>query len=141
MRRLFKLAAILTLFIVVLGFVAVVSVYQSADVMAQARQQAQANIRTLDIVDFIFEPDPIIIPTGETLRWTNQDGAPHTATTQATAPQAFDSGTLNMGDTFEVQLNVPGTYNYICTIHPFMQGQIIVSDNFSQGFFPLIHGQ
>ena len=38
-----------------------------------------------------------------------------------------DSGELQSGGgTFTVTLNQPGTYSYMCTIHPFMQGTVVV---------------
>ena len=48
--------------------------------------------------------------------------------TKASAPGAFDTGNLASGATSaEIALEVPGTYEHICTAHgSSMGGQIIV---------------
>jgi plastocyanin len=33
---------------------------------------------------------------------------------------------LNRGDTYTQTFTAPGTYPYICSIHPFMHGTVIV---------------
>ena len=50
----------------------------------------------VDIKDFTYVPDPVEIPVGATVTWTNSDTAPHTATAQDR--EALQSGTLNPGD-------------------------------------------
>lgn len=77
-----------------------------------------------------YSPDSITVVIGinNTLFWTNNDASVHTVTS-ATIPagaQAFDSGNMNQGDTFQVTLTVPGTYLYRCTIHPWMWGTVVV---------------
>ena len=75
---------------------------------------------------FGFSPDTITVVIGKnnTVFWTNDDAAPHTATSDTAG--IFDSGTLNSGDTFQFTFTTPGTYTYHCNFHPWMQGTIIV---------------
>ncbi|MGI0093735.1 MAG: plastocyanin/azurin family copper-binding protein [Nitrosotalea sp.] len=40
----------------------------------------------------------------------------------------FGSGTIQPGKTFEFTFSDAGTYNYFCTIHPWMIGQVIVGN-------------
>ena len=40
----------------------------------------------------------------------------------------FDSGAIPSGKTFEFTFSNPGKYNYFCTIHPWMMGQVIVGN-------------
>lgn len=40
----------------------------------------------------------------------------------------FDSGVIPYGKTFEFTFSTPGNYNYFCTIHPWMIGQVIVGN-------------
>jgi plastocyanin len=75
------------------------------------------------IQDFAFQPQNLNIVVGTTVRWTNNDPYPHTAT----SPGNFDSGTLNQGQSYQHTFNTPGTYNYFCAVHPNMTGSIIVS--------------
>ena len=89
-----------------------------------ATPAAGNDVGAVEIVDFAFAPDPLEIAVGETVTWTNRDAAPHTATAD---DGSFDSGTLAMGDSFSFTFETPGTYTYICTIHPQMAGTIVVT--------------
>ncbi len=64
---------------------------------------------------------PIQASTGQTIRFTNLDGASHTATSGA-----FDSGNIGSGQSAEITLDTPGNYTYFCSYHPHMTGTIIV---------------
>ncbi|NPE31550.1 cupredoxin family copper-binding protein [Methanococcoides sp. SA1] len=75
------------------------------------------------IEDFKFAPKEIRISVGDTIKWTNLDTAPHTATDNN---DMFDSGTLEKGESFSMTFDEAGTYDYICTIHPWMEGTVIV---------------
>jgi plastocyanin len=87
---------------------------------------AQGQTTTVSIEDFFFSPANITVAPGTTVTWVNNGRAPHTAT--ATSPSgAFDSGTLQPGQSFSFTFNRPGTYAYHCAIHPFMSGTVTVS--------------
>jgi plastocyanin len=74
------------------------------------------------IVDFSFQPTALNVTPGTTVTWTNEDSAPHTAT-----GDDFDTGKLDKGDSGAVTFDTSGTYDYICTYHPNMEGRIIVA--------------
>ena len=78
----------------------------------------------VNIVDFAFTPQVLEIPVGTTVTWTNSDTSQHTATANN---GAFDSGILAQGDTFSFTFTEPGTFDYICSLHPNMTGQIVVT--------------
>jgi plastocyanin len=78
----------------------------------------------VEIEDFAFNPPELTLSTGMTVRWTNRDTAPHTATSSA---KAFDSGRLDKGQSFEHTFTEPGTFEYVCAFHPNMLGRIIVT--------------
>lgn len=78
----------------------------------------------IDIANFEFDPKAITARAGSKVAWTNQDSAAHTAT--ATSGGAFDTGTLAQGKTGSATLSKPGTYAYMCTIHPFMKATLTV---------------
>ena len=89
-----------------------------------AQQLATAPAR-IEIRDFAFAPGTLTIPAGTSVTWVNQDDEPHTVT--GTGPQnLFKSPGLDGGDSFSVRFDKPGTYTYICTIHPHMHGTIVV---------------
>jgi len=71
----------------------------------------------------------VTITAGTFVQWKNHDESPHTATATLVPPGAtkFDSGELDSGNTFFVQLTTPGLYTYHCNFHPmWMRGVIIV---------------
>lgn len=76
------------------------------------------------IQNFSFVPASVTVPAGATITWTNQDAAPHTATS---VDNSFDTGTLKQGQSATLTFSKPGTFNYICSIHPFMKGTITVT--------------
>jgi amicyanin len=77
------------------------------------------------IQNFAFSPTPLTVKVGTTVTWTNKDNVDHTVTTTS-GPVSFDSKNFASGQTFSHTFNQAGTYNYICTIHPNMTGQVIV---------------
>lgn len=85
----------------------------------------QGGTVNVSIVDFAFTPKTITVPVGTTVRWTNNGSAPHTVTSTS-SPKAFDSGTLNSGDTFQHTFTTAGQFPYRCNIHPSMTGTVIV---------------
>jgi plastocyanin len=77
----------------------------------------------VNIQNLQFMPDAITIQVGGVLTWTNGDGFAHTVKGD-NAP--FASGRLDQNTKFSQTFDAPGTYNYHCTIHPFMQGKVVV---------------
>ena len=78
----------------------------------------------IDISNFEFVPKSVTVKAGTPVTWTNKDSSAHTAT--ATGPGGgFDTGTLQQGDLKTLKVE-PGTYHYICDIHPFMKATLLV---------------
>lgn len=96
----------------------------TAVIMVEGTPQHSANYHVVNIQDFAFNPQNLTIMLGDTVHWVNMDAAPHTATD---GNGEFDSGTLNNGDSYDHIFMTPGTYNYICSIHPSMNGAITVA--------------
>ena len=84
---------------------------------------ARGATHAVTIADLAFSPATLTITAGDTVTWTNQDQMIHTVTSTT---GAFDSGDLDPGDAFSFTFTTPGTYDYLCTPHPFMTGQIVV---------------
>jgi len=76
----------------------------------------------VDITNFKYVPPTVTVKTGSRVTWVNNDAAPHTAT----AADAFDTGTLDKGDSKPVTLSKPGSYPYVCEFHAFMKGTVVV---------------
>lgn len=85
----------------------------------------------VSIIDFGFEPATLTIKVGDTVTWTNTGQVAHTATSgdgdTETPSGVWNSGLLDPGESFSFTFTTPGTFDYYCIPHPFMQGQIIVS--------------
>lgn len=75
-----------------------------------------------------FIPNTVTVPKGDIIKWTNDDTVPHTVTS-APDGSAFDSSLITAGKTFSLdtsKLNAT-EYDYMCTVHPFMTGKIIIT--------------
>ncbi|MGW6208419.1 cupredoxin domain-containing protein [Streptomyces sp. NPDC055089] len=79
----------------------------------------------ITIKDFAFHPAALTVAPGTKVTVINKDAATHTVT--ATADGAFDTGQVKSGQkvTFDAPAR-PGSYPYICTIHPTMNGSLTV---------------
>lgn len=75
------------------------------------------------IQDFRFEPTTLSVTPGTVIVWTNGDSAPHTATAN---DESFDTGRLDEGESGQVTLDMPGTFEYVCDFHSWMEGRIVV---------------
>lgn len=87
-----------------------------------------------------FDPNPVTVPVGGTVVWTNNDTVLHTVTSgtgsnDTTMGKAFDSGLTgatvlkSKGSTFSHTFKTAGNFSYFCQVHPTMQGQVIVSSS------------
>jgi plastocyanin len=75
------------------------------------------------IENFTFSPGDVTAAVGETITWTNEDSAPHTATLD---DGACDTGNIAQGATAGLVFDAAGTYPYHCNIHPNMTGTITI---------------
>ncbi len=75
------------------------------------------------ISNFAFQPAQVTIKPNQTVGWINNDNTAHTVT-----GSGFDSGSIGPGGRYDHLFDTVGTYNYSCTIHPQMQGSVIVQE-------------
>jgi plastocyanin len=92
----------------------------SAATYAAKTEEAQVKID-----NFAFVPAEIAVAPGTKVTWENRDDIPHTVT-DASDPRAFKSPALDTGDTFSHVYSAAGTYRYFCSLHPHMQGTVVV---------------
>jgi plastocyanin len=84
----------------------------------------QAGSGAVRIADFAFAPDERDVKVGDSVKWTNSDGATHTVTAD---DGAFDSGNLAGGKSFSFTFDQAGTFAYHCNIHQSMTGTVVVA--------------
>ena len=76
------------------------------------------------IKNMVFNPSTITVTAGTTIKWTNKDTAPHTATS---TDNLFDTGTLGINESSSIKFSNAGSFSYICTFHTSMKGTVIVN--------------
>ncbi len=78
--------------------------------------------------DNCYIPSKIIVIKGDSVTWVNEDAAFHSVTSGFyDAPtDLFDSGYLDPYQSFSYIFDETGTFDYYCTLHPWMKGQVIV---------------
>lgn len=93
------------------------------DAAADEVEGEQVGEVQVGIRDFLYDPEVLTIPVGTTVTWTNYDVEPHTATG---LQGAFETGTIQQGESASITFDTPGTYVYVCQFHPNMEATIIV---------------
>jgi LPXTG-motif cell wall-anchored protein len=83
-----------------------------------------AGANSVTIKDFSFGPSSVTVQVGDTVSWSNSGPSQHTATAK---DGSFDTGTLNKGQSGSHTFTKAGTFSYVCTIHPFMHGTVVVA--------------
>ena len=73
-----------------------------------------------------FNPARIHAKVGRTVEWINRDAAPHNVT-YVSGPTFASSPTFTYGESWTLKLTKPGLIQYLCTIHPGMDGSIVVT--------------
>jgi plastocyanin len=71
----------------------------------------------------LFTTEQLQVRSGTTVAWINRDPYGHTVTFDP----ILDSGVLAGGGRYAVTFNEPGTYGFVCTVHPaIMSGEVTV---------------
>lgn len=79
------------------------------------------------IKNFAYQPSTLDVPAGAEVTVKNEDTAIHTVTAVGPHSGAFGTGDIEPGSTKTFRApTTPGTYPYICTIHQFMHGTLVV---------------
>jgi plastocyanin len=71
-----------------------------------------------------FNPAEVTVSAGDTVTWTNDDTVGHDVTGDGF--KSGDPGAMQNGDTFEHTFDKAGTFDYVCTVHPGMEGSVTV---------------
>jgi plastocyanin len=77
----------------------------------------------INIMGFAFGPNKLTATVGQPVRWLNGDDSPHQITVTSTKER---SPILTKGQSAVLAFNTPGSYDYICGLHPSMKGVVEV---------------
>jgi FtsP/CotA-like multicopper oxidase with cupredoxin domain len=91
---------------------------------AQARAE---NLIEVAMLDDRFDPPELTVAAGTTLRFVNKGANWHSV---AAFDGSFDSGRVDPRGAIEIQLDIPGTIQFICQHHALrgMTGRVIVTE-------------
>ena len=78
----------------------------------------------VSIDNFAFVPATLTVPAGSTVTWTNHDEEPHTV---AASDGSFHSPGMGSQATYSHTFPTAGRFDYVCSIHPFMHGTVVVT--------------
>lgn len=92
---------------------------------AACAPSSEAGTVTATMANIAFNPTSITASVGDTITWTNNDSAQHTAT--VTSDPTCTTETLSNGASGGIVFNTAGSYEFFCKIHPSMKGTIAVS--------------
>ena len=81
-----------------------------------------------DIEDICYIPSNIVVEKGKSVTWLNEDSSFHSVTSGFYPEPSglFDSGHLDPYQSYTLSFDETGTYDYFCTLHPWMFAQVIV---------------
>ena len=85
--------------------------------------EAKSQSTEIKLDNFTFGPATLTVPVNSTVTWVNKDDIPHVI---ASDDGLFKSKALDTDDKFSYTFTKAGTYAYYCSIHPKMQGKVVV---------------
>src|SRR4051794_35040672 len=107
-----------------------------ATLLAFGAAAAPASAANVSIGNFAFNPSTVTIMQGDTVNWTwPGPDTNHSVTSDPNQADSFDSdpgpsptSAVHLpGSTFAHAFNSSGTFPYICKVHSFMTGKVIVT--------------
>lgn len=148
MNKRVSLAALIVIFVVALGGLAIVNHHRAENKKAHTQTAAQKEhaalvkapvkrtlpnnattavaTNSVDLINFSFNPANITVTAGTTVTWTNQDGVAHDIA-ESDGQAGPSSPKLNQHDTYTYTFNTPGTYKYHSAVSPSMVGTVTVT--------------
>ena len=104
------------------------TLYISRSVVSTVSNESVVPAMTVEIVDrsgsWGFSPANLSVPVGTQVTWINTTDTSHTVTGQSL--QFEDSGPILPGDSWSQTFSEAGTFEYICSPHPFMTGSVMI---------------
>ena len=102
----------------------VISLAKLSGTGTNAKVVAKKGPDSVAIGDFLFGPEKLEVPKGTYVSWTNTDDSPHQVT--VTSAGGLRTEVIQRGQKAFLKFDTPGTYDYICGLHPNMKGKVEV---------------
>ena len=77
--------------------------------------------------NFLFRPEELRVAAGEKVQWVNLDQVEHDVVVWLNGGDSVASDLVGYQGRITIQFNSPGTYDYVCSPHPFMGGRVVVT--------------
>jgi 3',5'-cyclic-AMP phosphodiesterase len=90
----------------------------------QRRKSAPLAANEIGIDNFNFTPGVLTVTAGTSVTWINNDDVPHVIVSPRGRFPV--SPVLDTNGRYSATLKEAGTYDYFCSVHPVMTGQIVV---------------
>lgn len=87
--------------------------------------ESKSTAPTVSIQNMAFYPAVIKVKKGSSVTWMQNDRMTHDV---VSSDRLFKSQRLRQGQSFTQTFDQPGVYNYYCSLHPSMKGQVIVEE-------------
>ena len=85
----------------------------------------ESSLVQVTMKDIKFNPDSLKVKAGQTVTWTNDDSVGHDVT--ADGFNSGGAGNIEPGKTFTHKFAKAGSYPYVCSVHPGMEGTVKVT--------------
>ncbi|MGB5541243.1 MAG: cupredoxin family copper-binding protein [Gammaproteobacteria bacterium] len=99
---------------------------QPTRVAVKSDSEADGESVTVRISGMRFEPENITVKPGTKVTWVQVDGMPHIISGKASG---LRSNTLYSGQEYSYIFQKPGSYDYVCDLHPAMKGSVVVEED------------
>lgn len=93
--------------------------------IAQQTGERKPAAATVSVDDMRFSPAEVTVKVGDTVTWKFDDKAPHTVQGIGDKAMGINSPILDKGE-WSYTFTNPGTYRYLCSLHPEMRGSVTV---------------
>ena len=80
----------------------------------------------IEIKDFAYSPADATVKVGQTVKWKQEDTAPHDVDSQS-GPE-IKAPVMQKGQEYEYVAKEAGKVEYICSIHPQMKATLTITD-------------
>jgi plastocyanin len=88
--------------------------------------ESAGEVVTVRINGMRFEPANLSIKPGTRVTWVQGDRMPHVISGEASG---LRSNTLYTGQEYSYIFQQPGSYDYVCDLHPSMKGRVVVEES------------